>query len=184
MIEAWIDGVSFSSLGIGIKKRDIDLLPETRDYTAQIAGQDGEMDFGSEYGSRVINHECILMADDPTMDYQAKARQLSRVFDAKKGERIITYSDIPGKRYRMRYAGSLPIEKIIFDGMFTLPMKMYDPFPEAADEQLIETTITDSPEKIVIQSDGDLNASPTFVLTNKGDQAVNGFKIQNEYQLE
>ncbi len=84
----------------------------------------------------------------------------------------------------MRYAGTLPIEKIIFDGMFTLPMKMYDPFPESADEKILETTITTTPNLIIIQSDGDLNASPIFVLTNTGSQTINSFKIQNVYQIE
>lgn len=184
MIEAWMDGVSFSSLGIGIKRRDIPVLPDTRDYTVQIAGRDGEVDFGSEYQSRIVNHECVLMANDPTMDYQAKARELARVFDARRGERSITYSDLPGKRYRMRYAGTLPLEKIIFDGMFSLPMKMYDPFPESAIESITEFVIDNEPHTVVIQSDGDLNASPIFVLKNTGSQAVNSFTLQNEYKLE
>jgi len=184
MIEAWIDGVSFSSLGIGIIRRDIPILPDTRDYTVQIAGHNGELDFGSEYGARIVTHECVLMADDPTTDYHAKVRQLARVFDAKRGERIVTYSDLPGKQYRMRYAGSLPIEKIIFDGNFSLPMKMYDPFPESSTESILETTFTDNPHIEVVQSDGDLNASPIFVLTNTGSTTINGLTIQNEYQIE
>jgi phage-related protein len=184
MIEAWIDGVSWSSLGIGIIKRDITPLPDTRDYSVKIAGLDGEVDFGSEYGPRIVPHECILMADDPTTDYQAKARQIARAFDAKRGERIVTYSDLPGKRYRMRYAGTLLLEKIIFDGKFTLPMKMFDPFPESTVEQILETTITISPYSMIAQSDGDINASPIFVLTNIGSETLASFKIQNEYQIE
>lgn len=184
MIEAWIDGVSFSSLGIGIIRRDIPVLPDTRDYTVEIAGRDGEVDFGSEYGTRIVNHECILMAEDSTLDYQAKVRQLARVFDSKRGERIVTYSDLPGKQYRMRYAGTLPIEKIIFDGNFMLPMKMHDPFPESSTEKILETTFTDNPHTEIVQSDGDLNASPIFVLTNTGSTTINSFTLQNEYQIE
>lgn len=184
MIEARIDGVSWSSLGIGIKRRDIPPLPDTRDYTVQIAGRDGEYDFGSEYASRIVTHECVLMANDPVLDYQSRVREIAKLFDAKRGERVVTYSDQPGKRYRMRYAGTLPIEKIIFDGTFTLPMKMCDPFPEKDEESLIELVVTGSNSEINIQSDGDLSASPIFVLTNVGTNTVNGLTIQNEYQIE
>ncbi|WP_138756531.1 phage tail domain-containing protein [Paenibacillus sinopodophylli] len=184
MIEAYIDGIPWSSLGIGIKRRDIPPLPETRDYTVQIAGRDGEVDFGSEYSPRIITHECVLMANDPTLDYQAKVREIARVFDAKRGDRTITYSDLPGKRYRARYAGTLSIEKIIFDGMFQLPLKMHNPFPESDQENLEELVLTQSPQTLTIESDGDLSASPIFVLTNIGSNTINGFQIKNEYKLE
>lgn len=183
MIEAWIDGVKWSSYGIKIIRRDIPPLPNTRDYTVQIAGEDGEEDFGSEYASRIINHECILTADDPRVDYQAKVRQIAKLFDAKRGHRYITYSDKPGLQYRARYAGTFDIEKIIFDGMFQLPLKMYKPFPESH-EKIVEVDITQSPEIITVQSDGDLNARPIFVLTNNGTTTINSFTLYNEYETE
>lgn len=183
MIEAWIDGVAWSSVGIRIKRRDIPPLPDTRDYTVQIAGEDGEVDFGSEYGPRIINHDCILIADDPSLDYQAKVRAIAKLFDARRGDRVITYSDQPGKRYQARYAGTLPIEKIIFDGNFQLPLKMFKPFPES-EEKLTEVELSQSPEIITVESDGDLNARPIFVLTNTGTTTINGFTITNEYETE
>ncbi|HIW31472.1 MAG TPA: phage tail family protein [Candidatus Paenibacillus intestinavium] len=183
MIEAWIDGVKWSSVGIKIIRRDIPPLPDTRDYTVQIAGEDGEVDFGSEYGPRIINHECILIADDPRLDYQAKVRAIAKLFDAKRGDRFITYSDQPGKYYQARYAGTLSIEKIIFDGMFQLPLKMHKPFP-VSNEKIVEVEVTQSPGIFTVQSDGDLSARPIFVLTNNGTTTVNGFTILNEYETE
>jgi len=183
MMEAWIDGVPWSSVGIRIKRRDIPPLPDTRDYTVQIAGEDGEVDFGLEYGPRIISHECILIADNPTLDYQSKVRAVAKLFDARRGDRVITYSDQPGKRYRARYAGTIPIEKIIFDGNFTLPLKMYQPFPES-DERLSEVEMTQSLEMITVQSDGDLYARPILVLTNTGTTTINNFTLQNEYETE
>jgi phage-related protein len=183
MIEAWIDGVSFSSARHWNHQERF-RLGRIHGITVEIAGMDGELDFGSQYQSRIVSHECIVMADDPTTDYQAKVRALASVFDARRGVRIVTYSDLPGKQYRMRYAGTLPIQKVIFDGTFTLPMKMYDPFPESATESILETTITTASADLAIQSDGDLNASPIFVLTNTGTQTITGFTLQNEYKLE
>ncbi|PWW06338.1 phage-related protein [Paenibacillus cellulosilyticus] len=135
MIDGRIEGsglsVTFSELGLGIKRRDIPVLPETRDYSVAIAGVDGEVDFGSEYGPRIISHECVVMANDSTLDYHAKLARIAQVFNAKRGDLIVTYSDLPKRRYRMRYAGTMPIEKLIFDGNITIPMKMHDPFPES-----------------------------------------------------
>lgn len=135
MIEVTIEGngisETFRSLGLGLKRRDIPVLPDTREYNLTIAGRDGEIDFGAEYGPRIINHECVLMAEDTTTDYQAKIIKLAQVFNVKRGDLYITYSDLPDRRYKMRYAGTMPIEKMIFDGDISIPMKMHDPFPEA-----------------------------------------------------
>lgn len=135
MIEVTIEhkgGIdTFSSLGLGLKRRDIPVLPETREYNQTIAGMDGEIDFGVEYGSRVIEHECVLMADNPTTDYHAKLARIAQIFNARNGEVILTYSDIPDRRYIARYAGTMNIEKIIFDGNLSIPMKMHNPYPES-----------------------------------------------------
>jgi phage-related protein len=183
MIEAYINGVSFSSLGLGLIKRDIPVLPDTRDYTLQIVGKDGEVDFGADYAPRIINHECVLMADDPTTDYQAKVAALASIFDMRKGNVTLTYSDRPNRNYTARYAGTLPIQKIIFDGNVTIPMKMFDPFPES-DERLLETTISTSPQVLSIVSDGDVRADPVITLTNIGSTTINSFTIKNEIQIE
>jgi predicted phage tail component-like protein len=132
MIEVTVNGVTFSSLGLGVKRHDIPVLPPTKDYSVEIAGMDGEIDFGSTYGPRLINIECILMADNPTIDYQAKVAAIAAFFNAKKGDMKFTFSDIVGKWYMARYCGSMAIEKIIFDGNITIPLKMHDPYAYAS----------------------------------------------------
>lgn len=131
MIDPAVDGILFSSLGLGLKRHDIPVLPDTIDYNLQISGMDGEIDFGSVYGPRMINLECVLMADDPTIDYQSKIARLATIFNAKAGDREFIFPDRPGIRYMARYAGTMPIEKIIFDGNVTIPFKMHYPFPES-----------------------------------------------------
>lgn len=183
MIEVTVNGVSFSSLGLGVKRADISVLPPTRDHTVEIAERDGELDFGSDYGPRIINIECILMADDPVIDYHRKVAKLATIFNAKRGDLIFTFSFRPGLRYVGRYAGTMPIEKIIFDGNLTIPIRMNDPFPEG-EEKVFETTITSSPRSILIESEGDEPASPVITLTNTGSNTINGFILENEYLLE
>ncbi|WP_145323020.1 phage tail domain-containing protein [Paenibacillus xylanexedens] len=184
MINATADGKSFREIGLGLKKHNIPVLPPTRDYSIEIAGRDGEIDFGSTYGPRVINLECIVMADDTTLDYHRRVAQVAALFNAKKGDIVFTFDDLPGRRYIGRYAGTLDIEKILFDGELTIPIKMGEhPFPES-EENLKEIVITNSPQTVSITSSGDEKASPVIVLTNQGTNAIRKFRIANEYLIE
>jgi predicted phage tail component-like protein len=131
VIEITADGVTFSSLGLGVKRHDIPVLPPTKDNSVEIAGMDGEIDFGSTYGPRLINIECVLMANDSTVGYQYMVAALAAFFNTKKGDKKFVFSDIVGKWYMARYCGSMPIEKLIFDGNVTIPLKMHDPYAYA-----------------------------------------------------
>jgi phage-related protein len=184
MINATADGKSFREIGLGLKKHNIPVLPPTRDYSLEIAGRDGEIDFGSTYGPRVINLECIVMADDATLDYHRRVAQVAALFNIKKGDIVLTFEDLPGRRYIGRYAGTMDIEKIIFDGELTIPVKLgKHPFPES-DENMLEETIVNSPETIKVSSSGDERASPVIVLTNTGSTTIKKFRLMNEYLLE
>ncbi|MEK3787554.1 phage tail domain-containing protein [Paenibacillus sp. FSL K6-1230] len=184
MIDATVNGVSFKSIGLGLKRHDIPVLPPTKDYSLEIAERDGELDFGSTYAARTINLECVIMADDTTLDYHRRVAQVAALFNAKKGDTVFTFADLPGRRYIGRYAGTLDIEKILFDGELTIPIKMGErPFPES-DENIIEVTITQSPQTVSVISTGDKRASPIIVLTNIGSNTIRNFTIRNEYQVD
>lgn len=130
MITVTADGVDLRSIGLGVKKYNIPPLPPTRDNIIELAERDGELDFGSSYGPRTFDLECVLMADDPSIDYHNRVAQVVALFNAKKGDIAFTFSDRPGKKYIGRYSGTMSIEKIIFDGNITIPIKMgSNPFP-------------------------------------------------------
>lgn len=182
MIEATVDGVPFKSIGLGLKSHNIPVLPPTKDYSLELADRDGEIDFGSTYGARTFNLECVVMADDTTLDYHRRVAQVAALFNVRKGDIVFTFSDRPGKRYIGRYAGTLDIEKVIFDGNVTIPIKMGEnPFP-VSDERITELTISQSPQVIKINSEGDERASPVIVITNTGNNVLQGFRIANEYE--
>ncbi|MCL6457745.1 MAG: phage tail family protein [Gorillibacterium sp.] len=134
MIGATADGVSFESIGLGLKSHNIPVLPPTKDNTLELADRDGAVDFGSTYGPRQFNLECILMADDPTLDYQRRVALMAALFDIRKGDIAFTFGDLPGKRYMARYAGTMDIQKLIFDGEVTIPIKMNNPWPESTQD--------------------------------------------------
>ncbi|QDH23452.1 distal tail protein Dit [Saccharibacillus brassicae] len=183
MIDATANGVSFRSIGLGLIKHNIPVLPPTRDYNVQLAGRDGEIDFGSDYGPRVINLECVVMAEDTTLDYHRRVAQVAALFNAKRGDIAFTFDDLPDRTYHGRYAGTMDIEKLLFDGMVTIPVKMHDPFPRAP-ERIKELTITESPRTIPVESDSDVGAQPVIVLTNIGTNTIRGLTFKNEYIRE
>lgn len=184
MIDATADGKSFKSIGLGLKKHNIPVLPPTKDHSLEIAERDGELNFGSTYGARTINLECVVMADDTTLAYHRRVAQVAALFNAKKGDVVFTFSDLPGRRYIGRYAGTLDIEKILWDGELTIPIKMGEhPFPES-EENIKEDIITQSPQTVSVISTGDERASPIIVLTNIGNNDIRNFRIANEYQIE
>lgn len=184
MITVTADGVDLRTIGLGVKKHNIPPLPETRDNSIEIAERDGELDFGSTYGPRTFDLECVIMANDTTIDYQNRVAQVAALFNAKKGDIVFTFGDRPGKRYIGRYAGTISIEKLIFDGNVTIPIKMGEnPFP-VSDERITEITITQSPQIVSVHSAGDERASPVIVLTNVGTTTLSGFTIKNEYKTE
>lgn len=184
MIDATINGITFRSIGLGLKRHDIPVLPPTRDYSLELADRDGEIDFGSTYGPRVINLECVVMADDTTFDYHRRVAQVATLFNARRGDLSFTFSDIPNRVYYGRYAGTMEIEKLLFDGMVTIPIKMHDPFPLSSEEYVSETVITKSPQIISVASAGDMQANPVIVLTNQGTNTIRKFRISNEYLIE
>lgn len=182
MIEATVNGTTFSSLGLGVKKHDIPVLPETKDYMVEISGKDGAVDFGSVYGTRSFSVECVLMADNPTLDYHAKAALVAAAFNTKK-DLILTFSDLQGRRYNARYAGTMSIEKIIFDGNLTIPFKMFNPFPESEQDTAAKeygqgleyghgyeystqaVQVTSSSQAIPIMHDGTYTVAPFIRIT-------------------
>ncbi|MDH6373529.1 putative phage tail component-like protein [Paenibacillus sp. PastF-3] len=183
MVVATADGVSFESIGLGLKSHNIPVLPPTKDNTLELADRDGAIDFGSTYGPRTFNLECIVMADDSTIDYHNRVAQVAALFNIRKGDIVFTFSDRPGKRYRGRYAGTMDITKIIFDGELMIPITMAEnPFPES-EEKILETTITISPEVFFVSSDGDEKSEPVITLTNIGSNSIRNFKLTNEYFL-
>lgn len=184
MIEATADGRPFRSIGLGLVKHNIPPLPSTRDNSIELAERDGELDFGSVYGTREFDLECVLMADNPTIDYQRRVAQVAALFNIKKGDIEFTFADRPSKKYIGRYAGTISIDKLIFDGNITIPIKMGEnPFP-VSDERITEVVITQSPQVVSVQSIGDERASPVIVLTNIGTTTLQSFKIKNEYKVE
>lgn len=182
-----LGGKSAKELGIiMLRSSQRPVLPGTVDRTLAIPGRHGAWDFGADLSARQFELECALIADDiPSreatisalaahlVDQTGRPRELDLIFDA-----------VPDRKFRVRYSGTLPIDRLAHTGRFTLPLVAFDPFATGLTERLIEDVVTSSPHVIEVETDGNIETAPVIVLTNEGEETISGFEITNEYRLE
>ena len=158
------------------------ILPPTRDRTIVVPGRHGAHDMGAEFEARPISIPCVFVyANDQEeleeyirdlanhlLDVWGKPRELSLIFDAE-----------PDKTYYVRYAGSLSIDRVIFDGRFNLELVAYDPHAYG-ESKVEEKYLTESPGTVLLEVKGNTEAPPTITLTNEGANTIEGFTISRE----
>ncbi len=135
-----------------------ELLPETRDYTEEIPGRDGEIDFGCDYQSRALELHCAVEVLAGTAQ-KTLMRTIAGQLDAQAGTTTLTFADEPGKVYNVRYAGSIDFTQHTTWLEMTIPFKMFNPF------------ILGTPQKSLTGSGTAVNAgnkATPFILTVTG----------------
>lgn len=126
-----LGGVPAKELGIiMISSSRRPMLPNTVDRTMAIPGRHGAWDFGADLGPRAFALDCALVEQDAAALQLAVERVASLLLDKHGRPRELSLRlDIrPEREYKVRYVGSLPVERIIGLGRFTLPLIAYDPF--------------------------------------------------------
>lgn len=176
-----VNGVLISSIGAALFERRLPILPSEEENTLKLAGTDGVLDFGSTYGTRTIDLTLeILTGPD---EFHRTLAQLARMFNAKRGEITLEFTDMPGKYYRAVYNGTLALDSQIGSRLVNVSLRMNDPWPTGP-EQVTEVTVNASGQVILIESAADVRAQPIITLTNTGTTTINGFSITNEYTIE
>lgn len=178
MIEVKINGQWLHELvDVTLYDRELPILPDVRPNTLEIAGQDGEIDFGETYGPRQIR--LTLMITATPQKYTETVAKLARIF--KQRDIRLEFSDIPERIYTVNNNGSLKHGQT-GSRVVDVYLKASDPWPES-EEKVTEVAITTSPQNIDIVSEGDKETSPLIVLTNMGTTIIKGFRITNEYTI-
>jgi predicted phage tail component-like protein len=111
-----------------------DLLPSTRENTEEIPGRHGEIDFGSELRSRILELHVSTAEIDPATRYVLK-RTLASQLNPLTGVKTLVFEDDPTRLYYVKYAGDMRInnqQPTWFD--FVIPLKMVNPFIVSTDE--------------------------------------------------
>lgn len=137
-----IGGVTFASLGLLLTKADVPLLPDTRQTEEEIPGMDGTLDMETTYGPRLINLTFQLVAASEG-EYQIRLQQIASVFNARAGIKELVLDRISGKRWMVKYNGSISVDKIAQLGTFTVPLKAFYPFAESVKDTTVAPTLND-----------------------------------------
>lgn len=140
---ATIGGVTFTSLGLIVLKTNIPLMPETRQVEEEIPGKDGSIDMETTFGPRVIEIDVQLTVTDGEQAYQIALQNIAKTFNPRKGVQSLILDRMTGKRWLVKYNGTIPIEKIAQIGVFTIPFKAFYPFAESVNVSTAPLTLDD-----------------------------------------
>lgn len=143
-----LDGSTFASFGlIEVIEPDIPILPETRDRTIEIPKRDGAYDFGADMGPRRFSIPLVWKDETSKANLQSKIRTFASFLTDTSGKPrniILRFDDEIEKYYTVRYAGSLPIQRLLKYGFFDLPMIAFDPSAYALLSAYDETYLYDT----------------------------------------
>lgn len=182
-----LGGVKPSDIGLVVtRESQRPILPSTRDYTVSIPGRNGIRDFGADVEGRSFSFECAFIARD-YIELQQRAESLARILVDSYGRprTIDLVLDVHKDRFwKVRYSGSLELDRIFGLGTFTLPLVAFDEPYAQGPEKVTEVTITSKPYNLTIQADGDIRSQPIIVLTNTGTSSISTIKITNEYTIQ
>jgi predicted phage tail component-like protein len=123
-----------------------ELMPQTRDNTEEIPGRHGEIDFGSEFRSRLL--ELHVATDDGLSPLQREQlrRTIAGYLNPVAGTKKMVFLDDIDVEYEVKYSGKIDLTKYTDWMEFTIPFKSCNPLTESRDEHsLVGTgTITNS----------------------------------------
>lgn len=126
-----VNGTWLSTVGAALYERRLPVLPETEDNTVKIAGKDGVVDFGFDYGPRTLGLTFEITSS--TADYPATVAALARLFNSKRGPLSLEFADMPDKKYRCVYAGNLALGAT-GSRLIDVNLRMNDPWPTSAQD--------------------------------------------------
>lgn len=180
----WLNGMSNVELGfVVLRTSKRPGLPQTTDRTVSIPGRNGLWDYGSDLSPRTFEYECAFVERD-SISLQQRVTTLAAILIDTYGKPKnleLRARERPGQFFNVRYVGKFDIDRIAGLGTFTLPLTAFDPFARDA-EKIEEQTITKSPTKMTVTSQGNVRTEPVITLTNTGTTTLTSFTITNEYE--
>lgn len=105
-----------------------ELLPATRDYTEEIPGRHGEIDFGTEFKAKMMELHVATDEGNSPLGKAHLQRLFAKYLDPTKGAKTLIFSDDVEKTYMVKYSGKIDLQPNATWFDFILPFKMSDPF--------------------------------------------------------
>lgn len=105
-----------------------ELLPATRDITEEIPGRHGEIDFGVQFTTRLLELHVATDEGNSSLQKAHLKRLFASYLDPTKGEKTLIFLDDMEKTYLVKYSGKIDVTEYPTWFEFTIPFKMSNPF--------------------------------------------------------
>jgi len=178
-----LGGIANTTLGVELMPEfDEPILPKTRDNSVTIPGRNGVHLFNTDLGPRVIVLDLVAIDSSTPETLQALIKTFSQVLldqDGHPEDVALVLSKEPNYTYTVRYAGSMPLQRIIggSKGFFSLPLLAADPFSYATEDTDTYNVVAAYQTMAVVNA-GDYRTPPTMTITMKaGSVDVTGFTL-------
>ena len=178
-----LGGTANTALGVELMPEYKEpVLPQTRDQSVVIPGRNGVHLFNTDLGPRVIVLDLVMIDATTPETLQSLTKTFSQVLldqDGKPEDVALVFSKEPNYTYTVRYAGSMPLQRIIggSKGFFSLPLLAADPFSYAAEDTDTYNVIAAYQTMAVVNA-GDYRTPPTMTITMQaGSTSVTGFTL-------
>lgn len=127
MLGFTLGGRHSSTLGVTLRRRQIGLIPATRDIEVIIPGRPGVYDYRTEYDKRQIELEVwVQAADRPAL--LARLRDVAAWIDPARGAQALVFDDEPDREWRVKATGQPEVDLRSSWASVALSLKMADPF--------------------------------------------------------
>lgn len=114
-----------------------EMLPSTRDSVEEITGRHGEMDFGTEFNSRMMELHVATDEGYAPLEKAYLQRLFAKYLDPTKGAKTLIFSDDIEKSYMVKYSGKIDPTNHPTWFEFVLPFKMSNPFIIGSFEKIL-----------------------------------------------
>jgi len=178
-----LGGTADTSLGAVLRAGyQLPALPASRDRAAEVPGRHGVYLFDSDLGPRMITLDLTILDATTMAGLQTLVRAFSAVLldqDGKPEDVSLVFDMESTKTYTVRYAGNLPLARLIGGslGEFSLPLLAADPFAYEAEDTDTYNVVA-AYQTMAVENAGDYRTPPTFTITiNGGSPDVTGFTL-------
>lgn len=111
-----------------------ELMPQTRDNTEEIPGRHGEIDFGSELKSRILELHVAKDEIETAPEKELLRRTFAKYLNPVAGTKKMVFLDNIDVEYEVKYSGKIDLTNYAHWMDFTLPFRMNDPLIASRDE--------------------------------------------------
>jgi len=176
-----LGGTADTALGIVLLgDYDEPMLPAPRQRFVEVPGRAGRYEFDGDMGPRMLNLRFAIVDATTRAGLASLIRDLTDLLldnDGRPTDTTIVFDKESTKTYTARYAGRVPLDRLVGGtvGEFALPMLCSDPYAYGAEDSDTFTITAATQEEDVVNA-GDFKTPAVITLTvNSG--TITGFDL-------